>query len=601
MATLKAAIYWDDDLRALANAAGANYWHVYTREICEQMGLCPVQLPRRDLNSEGLGELKVLILPDLSGKYLSVGEKSALRQWVHAGGLLIGLATEGLGDLFGIAVDGEIPQSDDCYSLSAALRFTDPNLARPLLPPGEEDAPIPIAAPARLLRASADCRELARLVSLAGRDLRRPAVTLRSVGKGQALYFAFHLAQSIWVMHHGRPILDDYDGDGKLRSSDAMILRPFPTSLPYADLLVMLLRNAIGHCGLPFIHALPPLPETGEVPDALFHWGGDDEALAGQQLPASEFMRELGLPYHINIMARPGEGFSLTKAEYEQLKANGHEPSLHFNFIDGVEHPYSFTRQDIQKQVDEYVASFGELPVCTVFHWTVWNLWSEPAEWMASCGLLGDNSHVHQPCPPSNPINIVGFGFGTSYPYHYYHDWRKENDRIRFLELPITAYECGYWQHTEELDLKPLHRAIDLARYWHLTMNMFYHPVLIYQFPQCREAIKAGLNYMRRLGLRPLHMGNDRLTRWWLARSESSILDAALDADGRRMTVHSEWPEGMVVQALVDSPRAQATVDGQPRPMVVREEHGACWLYVSVPQGTHEVRISPGQTMAAGK
>lgn len=591
MAMLKAAIYWDDDLRALANAAGANYWHTYTREICEQMGLCAASLPRAALSTAGLADLAVLILPDLVGKYLQEAEKAALRDWVNAGGLLIGFATEGLGDLFGIVIEGELPPGEDCYSLTAALRFSDPLLARSLLPLGEEDAPIPVAAPVKLLRADGDGRELARLLSLNGRDLRRPAVTLRDLGGGQAMYFAFNVAHSVWAMHHGRPILDDFDGDGKLRSSDAMILRPFSTSLPYADLLVMLLRNVIGRRGVPFIHALPPLPETGEIPDALFHWGGDDEALAGQQVPASEFMRELGLPYHINIMARPGEGFSLGKAEYDQLKANGHEPSLHFNFIDGVEHPYSFTRQDIQRQVDEYVAAFGETPVCSVFHWTVWNLWHEPAEWMASCGLLGDNSHIHQPCPPSNPINIVGFGFGTSYPYHFYQDWRKENERIRFLELPITAYECGYRQDTEVLDLKPLHRAIDLARYWHLTMDMFYHPVLIYAFPQCKAAIRAGLDYMAEVGVKPIHMGNDGLTRWWLARSEADIREAQLAPEGRTMTVSNDWPHGLVVQALVDGPEAQATVDGQLRPTVVRQEHGACWLYVSVPQGTHEVKV----------
>jgi hypothetical protein len=591
MGTLNVAIYWDDDLRAQANTAGANYWHTYTREICDQMGLSAPECSRAGLKADSLASLAVLILPDLDAKYLQSPEKAALRDWVAAGGLLIGFATEGLGDLFGVRVEGEVPQAEDCYSLTAALRFSDAELSRPLLPPTEEDTPIPIAAPVKLLRAEAGSRALVQLLSLFGRDLRRPAVTLREVGQGQAMYFGFNVAHSVWVMHHGRPILDDFDGDGMLRSSDAMILRPFSTALPYADLLVMLLRNVIGRRGVPFIHALPPLPETGEVPDALFHWGGDDEALAGQQVPASEFMRGLGLPYHINIMARPGAGFSLSKAEYDQLKANGHEPSLHFNFIDGVQHPYSFTRQDIQRQVDEYVAAFGETPVCSVFHCTVWNLWHEPAEWMASCGLLGDNGHIHQPCPPANPINIVGFGFGTGYPYHFYQDWRKDNDRIRFLELPINAYECGYWQHTEVLDLKPLHRAVDLARFWHTTMNMFYHPVLIYGFPQCKAAIKAGLEYMLEIGLKPIHMGNDGLTHWWLARSEANIRDAHRASEGRDMTVHANWPDGVVVQVLVNSPDAQATVDGQPQPTVVREEHGACWLYVSVPQGMHEVRV----------
>jgi hypothetical protein len=406
------------------------------------------------------------------------------------------------------------------------------------------------------------------------------------------LYFAFNVAQSVWVMHHGRPVVDDYDGDGYLRASDACVLRPFSTALPYADLLVMLLRNVIGRRGVPLLHALPPLPDSGEVPGALFHWGGDDEGAPGQQLPASAFMLELGLPYHVNIMPKPSGDFAFSREEYHQLKANGHEPSLHLNFIDGHPHPYPFTRQDIQRQVDWYVAAFGETPVCAVFHWTLWHLWSEPAEWMASCGILSANSHIHQPSPPLNPNNMVGFGFGTSYPFHYHRDWRMENERIEFLELPITAYECGYEQHTEVLDPKPLRRAIDLARFWHLTMNMFYHPVCIYGFPQCREAIKWGLQYMADLGLTPLHMGNDELTHWWLARSAVEVTDAEGAPGELAVTVNGDWPTGCVLQLWWEGDQAQATADGEPCQTVLRDEHGGRWLYVAVPTGSHRVEIS---------
>ncbi|MBU0610775.1 MAG: hypothetical protein KKI08_23015, partial [Armatimonadetes bacterium] len=381
-----AAIYFDDDLRVAANQAGANYWHVYTREICMQMGLMFRELSRSQLGADELVRYRVLILPDLPAKYLKPDEKAVLAEWVAGGGLLIGFATGGLGELFGVTVEDELPQPDDAFTPAATLRFVDAELARPVMFPGDEDLPGLIVSAVKLLAPGLGVRELARLLTLNGRDLGRPAITLREVGEGQAVYFCFNVAQTVWALHHGRPIEDDYDGDGKLRFSDGMITRPFTTRVPYADMLVYLLRNLIARRGLPFVHALPPTP-AGDIPDCLFHYGGDDECQPDNQLLASGVMKELGLGYHVNIMPNPQGEFAMSQAEYDQLKANGHEPSLHLNFIDGVEHPCRFTRAQVQQQVDWYVAAFGELPVCTVFHWVTWHGWTEIAEWLAGAGV----------------------------------------------------------------------------------------------------------------------------------------------------------------------------------------------------------------------
>lgn len=581
-----AAIYFDDDLRAGANAHGANYWHVYTRELCGQMGLPHDELPRSRLTAEHLAPYRVLLLPDLEPRYLLEREKQALRDWVEGGGLLIGFATGGLHDLFGVRIEGQLPQPEDDFSLTATVRYTCPTLARPLLPPGEEDTPLPVAAPVKLV-GRAEGRELARLVSLQGRDLHRPAVTLREVGEGQALYFCFNVAHSAWAMHHGRPVLDDYDGDGRLRMSDAMILRPFPTSLPYADLLVYLLRNVIARRGLALLHALPPAPD-GSIPEALLHYGGDDEGASDLQVVASDRMRELGLPYHVNIMPDPQGQFGLSCEHFAHLKANGHETSLHFNFIAGVAHPYAFTRRDIQRQVDWYQQTFGELPVCTVFHCTTWCGWSEPADWMAGAGILGDNSRFISYSPPSNPVNTVGFGFGTAYPFFHYHDWRKDNDRLRFVGVPIGAYEAGY-QHGR-VEFSVLRRALDLARFWHLPLNLFYHPVYVAQYPECSEAIRQGLQYLEGVGAQVLHWGPDEVTRWWLARSETRVQQLA---DGT-VEVNCPWRNGCVLQLICGEEPPEVKVDGAPAPALAREEHGARWLYVSVPAGEHGVRLTPG-------
>lgn len=311
----QAAIYFDDDLRASANAAGRNYWHVYTREILRQMGLPFAEVPRSRLNAAGLAPYRVLILPDLEPQYLRSEEKQALREWVDGGGLLVGFATGGLHTLFGIKLKETLGQSQDGFTPVAAVRCGQQVLT-------------PIISPVKLIE-QAEGRELARLADLFGRDLQRPAVTLRAVGRGHALYFCFNVAQTVWAMHHGRPVVADYDGDGRLSLRDATVLRPLP-ALPYADRLVVLLRSTIARLGLAFLHTLPPTAD-GCVP-------GTAEAVA------------------------------LTGC---QTLAVGEAP---------------YTR----REVEERVVQLSEAPVCAAFEREAWCGWTEPAEWLADAGVQAE-------------------------------------------------------------------------------------------------------------------------------------------------------------------------------------------------------------------
>jgi len=53
------------------------------------------------------------------------------------------------------------------------------------------------------------------------------------------------------------------------------------------------------------------MPDGG-IPDALFHYGGDDEGDPDNQLAAADIMKELGLSYHVNIMPHPDGQFALS-------------------------------------------------------------------------------------------------------------------------------------------------------------------------------------------------------------------------------------------------------------------------------------------------
>ncbi len=588
MAQLATAYLWDDELREEANARGENYWFAYTQDLFERIGAPAVRLAPMALRAPGaLSGISTLVLPNLAADYLDAEQKGNLEAWVRAGGLLIGFGAEGLDGVFGVEGDGLLKQPGDPWELTATLRFTDGDLARPLHHPDRPDPELLAVSDVRLLHAT-EAQELAALGDLEGNALGRPAITLRQVGVGHAALFAFDLAHTVWALQQGRPIDADYNGDGYLRFSDAIIIGQREREVPYADLLTFLLRNLVALTGQPFIYQLPAL--EGGVPDALLFWGGDDEGAAGTQVKASNFMAERGLPYHINIMPREGR-FHLSREEFDQLRANGTEPSLHFNFIDGYEHPLRFTEEDMRGQIEMYREAFGETPVCSVLHWTLWHGWTEPAEWMCAEGIQADNSRINTGSPPLNPTDTLGYAFGTSFPFFLRRDWRAGNERLDFISEPITAYEVGYLRG-ERTDFPPLHRTLSNAAYWHLTTDMFYHPVCVFSYPECREAIEEALRFIEEQGIRAVHMGNDEVNRWWRARTAATIEQAGTGDEGLSFTAECDWHDGYVVVIPVGGGEVTVEVDGAPAEAELRDEFGGRWVYIALPTGRHEVRVT---------
>ncbi len=587
MRALATAYLWEESLFEAANTRGENYWFAWAQDLLESIGAPGVAMPPEALtNPAALSRLSTLVLPDLRPDYLTAEAVATLREWVEGGGLLIGFATEGLDDLFGVEAEGRISQAAP-WDVTATLRFTDAELSRPLYHPDLPAQEMLAVSDVRLVQLAGAC-ELAALGDTEGEPLDRPAITLHSVGEGHACLFAFDLAQTVWAIQQGRPIDRDWVPDGYLRSSDAMIIGDRDPSVPFTDLLVFLLRNVVALTGQPMVHQLPAL--DGGVSDALFFWGGDDEAAEGTQVPASDFMAERDLPYHINIMPRDGQ-FTVSPEEFAHLRANRTEPALHVNFIDGYEHPLAFTREDIQKQTRLYREVYGETPVCTVFHWTLWCGWTEPAEWLREEGVLADNSRFGSNSPVLNPTNTCGYAFGTSFPFYFRLGADQANARLGFISEPITAYECGYDRDADVLALEPLHRALDNAAFWHMTCNLFYHPVNIHRFSSCRDAIDEVLRYIDQRGMRAVHMGNDEVNFWWRARTAATIEDARADGDALAFTASCDWDEGYIVTVPVDAEAVEVTVDGEPAEVEVRSEYGRPWACVPLTTGRHEVTV----------
>ncbi|HIE26518.1 TPA: hypothetical protein EYP66_04460 [Candidatus Poribacteria bacterium] len=609
---LTTSYIYDADLRIEANRQGKNYWYEYIKEMNEQLGLRAEEMSRNSLEDAAtLNEVNILFIGDLTEAQITETMKSNLDAWVKSGGVLIGFGTEGLDEIFGNSCDSITPQTESDYTISGYFDLrSDPlttDVHSYLHPePKTEGAPrfhreqseqkLIIFSNIRNI-SPGNSTEIARLYGIDETDTGYAAITKRDYHNGHAYYFAFNVPQTIWVLHQGIPITHDRDGDGYYRTGDLIAIGDNEREVLYADEILFLIQNMLAQKPQPLIYQMPPkaCPERGErddqIPDALFYWGGDDEAAAGTQVWASNWMKEKGLPYHINIMPNRDGKFAMTAEEAKAILANGHECSLHYNFWDNFNHPCGFTESDVRAQAEAFYQTFGFRHVCSVNHCVRWSGWAEPAKWMRAVGGRADNSFIHHPLPPMNPANRLGFVFGTSYPFYFYDNYIGENRKIDFLEEPITAYEVGY-SSSETTDFDSVHKVIDIAAKYHLVMDMFYHPVNIYRHPACREAIEEALRYIDSKGIIAVHKGNDGLWEWWDKRSRSQIADVTVSDETVSFTAVCESDEGMIVKVPLNTSEHSVMRDGRGTSFKNRFEFGRNWLYVIVPKGKHKITIS---------
>jgi hypothetical protein len=599
---MKTGYIYDPEIRASTNRQGQNYWYEYIKEMNEQMGLRAEEMPISSLgDTEYLEGLEVLIIGDLTPGQLPSEAESTLDAWVRQGGILIGFGTEGLDAVFGNNCSSVIEQRPDDYTISGYFDLLpDPLTAEvhSYLHPSQK---LLILSNIRRIepKQSKTLSRLYELPSNAHIDTGCAAITKRDHGLGHAYYFSFNVPKTIWLLHQGRPVTSDRDGDGYYRASDLRVIGENHPEVLYADEILFLLQNMIGHKPQPFIYQMPPrrgtLPRArtegaGEIPDALVYWGGDDEGLSGAQLWSSNWMKSRGLPYHINVMYRDGS-FNLTREEAAAITANGHEYSLHYNFLDGYTHPLVLSESDIEKQAAAFYRTFGRHPICSVNHWTFWTGWVEPAKWMMNAGGRADNSFIHRGSPPLNPVNLMGFSFGTSYPFYFYDDYGGDNARLNFLEEPITAYEVGYEGKDVE-DFGMVHRVVDMAAKYHLLMDMFYHPPNIFSSSVCRAAVDEVLRYIDERGIRALHMGNDELCIWWEKRANSDITEVLVDPQFLSFITRCEYSDGMIAKVpLRSSTAVSVTCDGSDAVWETRNEFGGNWTYIVCPAGEHRIEV----------
>ncbi len=578
----------DESIKKQKHSQKKNYWDVYTEEILDELGIDTKIVYGIEKALEDIYQYKCIILTDM---YVSQSIAVQLDKWVENGGILIGLKTRGLDDLFGIYEESEFLQADDEFTINGYITISE-NM-REYLPIDEAYSfTLPVISNVRKVKTthSAVIGEMLDPVSLSifSGHSRYCAVSVCSKGKGYCYYFAYNLAQTLCVIHQGRPVNRDWDGDGMYRSGDGIALTSaHDLSLPYADYHLYILQKILDRACLPAKHFLPP--KDNGVADLLLHYGGDDEAdPSNVQRPAMEKMKNRNLPYHFNIMPKKDmTGFAIDKSLYNEIIENGQECSIHFNFVKTREF---YTQKELEEQLDLYESYYGKTPVASVNHCLMFTGWTEQARWASARGIKGDNGRSHtRLMPDPNPINVLGTAFGTTYPHFVYDDFEHDNKKLPYVYIPIVFYEARVRldEHRDE-DIERIRSIIDRAKYNSWTMAMFFHPVYITRSPECNEAIDQILEYIHEKKYRVIHMGTDQICQWWFDRSESKIKIKEQTGSQLKLTVSAKSKLGLTVR-LPDTGYTSCIVSGKKTQCEQTEVSGRSCLLINVPYGEHEV------------
>lgn len=540
---------------------------VYFEELFELLGL----------KAESIVRLSELPSTNGRGVVLFTGEgdydasaAETIKRFLKSGGTLIALGSKGLDGLLGIKQVGRI-KSDSEFSVNGHFAASDCTY----LAESAAKRVLPIISDIRnCIVTDAESVEIRGIV----KEHSSPVLFERSYGTGKAFYFSFSLLKTLWYKHQGRPVYEDIDGDGYMRSGDSMIPDGTDDFLsPTTDIYLHLLEALIWTAGdFPLIHQIPPTDGTPN--DYVLHFSGDEDWAGYEQTKkATEDMAERGIRYHVHLQPYNTERFTIDKAQFEDLKTSTLEPSLHLDFV--TYGPLCYDKAGIEKQVELYKSVFGELPVTVNTHYLIYNGFGETSRWLSELGIRGTIWHnsIKTDLFDINRMNLYGFAFGTSYPTHALDDAEHGNVRFNVANLKIGFYEPRI---RNEADKQKIDEFLCLSDEFATISNIFIHPIY---FNLDREAVLAAVDEILSTAKtkKVKMMSTDEITDWWRNRGESS---AEGTAEG--LSVSLKAP------AVVKFPREKkGEVDGKSYPSVCKTIAGRKVWLMALPAGQYTVSL----------
>ncbi len=551
----------NESKRAAQTAQTGAYSSLYMQEISSRLGVTATALEITKLADNAFAANDVIMV----GAEELTGEQATVLAAAKAkGALVIGFATRGADDVFGITVKGTLTQ-ENVYD--AIGYFT---ACQCVLPAKNEGTTVPVMNDVLVVEGG----KTQATVQVGDQFV--PGL----VAGENTYYVTFDLPHTLLKIIQGKPTPQgpsDYFPVGRVPDKRSLSY-DYDSTNAAADLYVLMLEAMLWNRNVPMIHHLPAAKD-GTPADVLFFYGGDDDNTSGElDERASEIMYAKGLPYHINMMPE-GEhgGYTLDRAGMERITARGHEIALHYNMT-GV----PFTEESFKQQMGTYLEVYKDVPVSNVAHCLANVGYSEYARWQAAMGVKGDGGMSgtlnHEDI---NAFNIYDFGFGTAFPFYVYDDAEHKTQRINFCGIPLVYYEPRIGGQYGESDAK-LRLCAENAGYYGQPICLFSHPHYVgfwngYDSTMTLRAFDIIHNICAEKGWNVYDAGTDELCLWWMERDESTLTAC----DGKA-TLTLAGDSAMVVKLPVKGAAPTVTLDGQAVTPTVKTVGGLTYAMVVV-------------------
>jgi hypothetical protein len=405
------------------------------------------------LTASSLAAHDIVVLPPVP---LSDAQRTALGDWVNAGGSLIAMAPDAaLAPLLGLSPLNQALANGWYRVDTAAL-------------PGAGLADLTLQFHGTAQRYSlAGATALATLYTDASTSTARPALTWRTVGSGRAAAFAWDVATSVVLARQGNPAwaAQERDGLAPIRSNDKFYggasgdvrpdwVDPTRLAMPQADEL----QRLFAHVVVLASQTRRPLPRMWPFPRglrAVVVLTGDDHGNGGTA-PRFDQLRAASPPgcSVADWTCLRGTSYlyprtPLTDTQLAAYEAEGFEPSLHVD-TGCADYTRASLERNYSEQLAQWRSRFPSLaPVRTQrHHCVVWSDWASGAQVQFAQGMRLDTTYYHWP----------GSWLGTSAPAYM----TGSAQPMRFADLDgtlIDVYQAATHLTDESQQRYPL--AVD--------------------------------------------------------------------------------------------------------------------------------------------